>query len=114
MRSDFLFPTLVIGTPVVLFWLLALLPRRAGGLLSLVAIALLVYAAWFALNDPPKPNQLDLGPSLRVLMALAALAGPLMALAFHLIGRRSWRWRMACFAAGFPLGHALIRLQQLF
>jgi hypothetical protein len=50
----------------------------------------------------------------RSFVAMVALAGPLMALIFHLIGRRSWRWRLASFAAGFPLGYGLIVLHNLF
>ena len=113
MSDDLKFIGLLIGLPVVLFWLLALLPRRAAVPLAIMAIAVTLYAVLVNITDKPQPNQVDLGPYLRSITALAALAGPLMALIFHLIGRRSWRWRLACFAAGFLLGYGLIRLYML-
>jgi hypothetical protein len=108
MSADVQFFAILIGIPVVAYWVLALLPGRAGMPLSVVAIAVAAYAYWINVTDEPTPNSFDLGPRLRALVAMAALAGPLMALAFHLFGRRSWRWRMACFAAGFPLGFGLM------
>ncbi len=101
---------LFIGAPVIAYLLLSLLPRKAGIPLSLLAIALTLYALWVNVTDTPNSNYVDLGPYMRSVWALATLAGPLMALVFHLIGRRSWRWRLACFIAGFPLGFGLTNL----
>jgi hypothetical protein len=114
LTGEVQFLGIVIGIPAAIFWLLALLPRRAAVSLSIVAIAVTLYAVWVNVTDRPNPNYVDLGPFFRSIMALAALAGPLMALIFHLIGRRSWRWRLTCFAAGFPLGYGLIVLYKLF
>jgi hypothetical protein len=110
MSNDLKFIGLLIGVSVVLFWLLVLLPRKAAVPLSILAIFVTFYAIWVNVTDKGQPNQVDLGPYLRSIAALLALAGPVMALIFHLIGRRLWRWRLACFAAGFPLGYGLVWL----
>jgi nitroreductase len=108
--SDYvLLSGMMIGVPTAIFWLLAFPPRRAAVPLSIVAIAVTLYAVWVSVTDKP-----SIGHLIGATMALAALVGPLMALVYHVIGRRSWRWRLACFAAGFPLGYGLIKLYDLF
>lgn len=114
MSDDVLLSGMMIGIPAAIFWLLVFLPKRAAVPLSIVALAVALYLVWVNVTDSPNPGQVDLGPYLRSIMALAWLAGPLMALIFLLIGRRSWRWRLVCFAVGFPLAYGLIELYRLF